>query len=158
LALTEELTKSINYEVVEVTGGIPDDAVLVSEIEQTFYYTLKNDWTRSLFVGLFNGRVFYSPTQGIGAEYDLSCGGCQISSVTGWVTVRDYEDYEYKVMNGSVSGYGYSTVYWFQYSGIKPYPGTSNIYVDYDMYVNLLNGDILNGNSIDLTVGPVSIP
>lgn len=150
------------FEVVNATNNsepknLPSDAVIIGEHEEDFMYTL-NENTRALYKGNFKAQVYYSKLFGVGIDYSFDCGACKISSVTGTATIRDYWDYEYLEIPANSYGYGYNRVSFYKNTG-KTFPtGISQLYVDYYLYVSLLNGDILNGNRIIYSVGPMTIP
>lgn len=135
-----------------------EEGVLIHEEEIPFLYTLHEDKTRALYPGVFHASVRYSSKTGVVIEYDFGCSKCQISSVTGTASVRDYWDYNYITISANAYGNGNNKVYFSQNTNRKITAGTTNIFVDYYLYVNLLNGDILNGNRILYTVGPMTIP
>ena len=54
-----------------------------------------NDNARSLNVGEFNTSVYQSKIFGVCVEFTFTCGGWEISSLTGTASVKDYWDYNY---------------------------------------------------------------
>lgn len=135
---------------------IPEDALLMEEATETFIYTL-NENARALYVGEFKTSVYYSKISGVGVEYTFSCGGCQISSLSGTATIRDYWDYVYLTIPATSYGSGYNRVSFYKNTGKKFPAGITNLFVDYYLYANLLNGHVLNGNRVSNTVGPMTI-